>query len=149
MLATHALVTPIPKIAISKLTAFVLSLSTTRSKSPDSLPGVLDFYRRRRSYRVITSMAGAGSVSIDVANESRSDHVTGKWFSVPELRLRNHRFSVPLDYSFDSETSPKITVFAREIVAGNLKNRGFSITKSFYDAIMKLISRYQSQVESV
>jgi hypothetical protein len=59
-------------------------------------------------------MAEAGSVYVDVAGESKSEHVTGKWFSVPELRLRDHRFIVPLDYS---KSSPKITVFAREIVA--------------------------------
>ncbi|KAL0805917.1 hypothetical protein Bca101_098408 [Brassica carinata] len=52
-------------------------------------------------------MAGSGPVSTP-------EHVTEKWFSVPELRLRNHRFSVPLDYS---KPSPRITVFAREIVA--------------------------------
>nr|AIE47871.1 DM3Hh0 [Arabidopsis thaliana] len=109
MLATHALVTPIPK-----LTAFVLSLSTTPSRLSGSVPGLIDFYRRRRFCRVITSMAEAGSVYVDVAGESKSEHVTGKWFSVPELRLRDHRFIVPLDYS---KSSPKITVFAREIVA--------------------------------
>lgn len=135
MLATHALVTPIPK-----LTAFVLSLSTTPSKSYRSLPGLINFNLRRRSYRLITSMAEAGSVHVDVAGESRSEHVTGKWFSVPELRLRDHRFIVPLDYSFDSKTSPKITVFAREIVAGNLKIGAFRFKNSFYDAIMKLIN---------
>lgn len=123
MLTSHApvTVTLIPRIvAISKLTTFVLSLSTTtaRSKSPFSVPGLIDFNRRRRSYhRGITSMAGAGSVPVDIAGESNPEHVTGNWFSVPELRLRDHRFIVPLDYS---KTSPKITVFAREIVAGNL-----------------------------
>lgn len=116
MLTTHALVTPIPK-----LTAFVLSLSTSRSKSSGFVPGFINFYRRRRFCSVITSMAGTGSVSMDIPGESRSEHVIGKWFSVPELRLRNHRFIVPLDYSLDSKTSPKITIFAREVVAGNLK----------------------------
>lgn len=120
MLATHALVTPIPK-----LTAFVLSLSTTPSKSSGSVPGFINFYRRRRFCRVITSMAGAEPVSVEIAGESKPEHVTGKWFSVPELRLRDHRFIVPLDYSFNSKTYPKITVFAREIVAGNLKFGAF------------------------
>ncbi|KAK6918312.1 Alpha/beta hydrolase fold-1 [Dillenia turbinata] len=41
-----------------------------------------------------------------------AEHVSGSWYSVPDLRLRDHRFTVPLDYSLD--TSPKITVFARE-----------------------------------
>lgn len=120
MLTTHAPVTLIPRIAISKLTTFVLSLSTTsaRSKSSFSVPGLIDLSRRRRSYhRGITSMAGLGSASVDIVGESNPEHVTGDWFSVPELRLRDHRFIVPLDYS---KASPKITVFAREIVAGNL-----------------------------
>ncbi|GJV01045.1 RNA-directed DNA polymerase [Tanacetum coccineum] len=42
-------------------------------------------------------------------------HVAGEWYSVPELRLRDHHFTVPLDYSVPQ--SPKITVFAREAVA--------------------------------
>lgn len=42
--------------------------------------------------------------------------MAGAWYSVPELRLRDHRFAVPLDYSLAD--SPKITVFAREVVAG-------------------------------
>ncbi|XP_009104314.1 proline iminopeptidase [Brassica rapa] len=102
MLAIHALLTPIPRrrITIPKLTPFILSPSESSS-------GLISFYRRRRSHRVITSMAGSGSASTP-------EHVTEKWFSVPELRLRNHRFSVPLDYS---KASPNISVFAREIVA--------------------------------
>lgn len=52
------------------------------------------------------------------AGEASPEHVTGEWFSVPELRLRDHRFTVPLDYSIDRNASPKITVFAREVVAG-------------------------------
>lgn len=44
-------------------------------------------------------------------------HVAGNWYSVPELRLRDHRFTVPLDYSSDSSTSSKISIFAREVVA--------------------------------
>ncbi|CAN8254024.1 unnamed protein product [Cochlearia groenlandica] len=110
MLATHALVTPITKIAITKLSAFVLSLSP-----PCGIK--FNLSSRRRFHGGIASMAGAGSVSIDIAGESKAEHVTGEWFSVPELRLRNHRFVVPLDYSLDHKTCPKITVFAREIVA--------------------------------
>ncbi|KAF7137398.1 hypothetical protein RHSIM_Rhsim07G0010300 [Rhododendron simsii] len=45
------------------------------------------------------------------------EHVVGKWFSVPELRLRDHYFTVPLDYSLDHRTCPKISVFAREVVS--------------------------------
>ncbi|KAL0724582.1 hypothetical protein Bca4012_039181 [Brassica carinata] len=109
MLAIHALLTPIPRrrITIPKLTPFILSPSESSSSS---FSGLISFHRRWRSYRGITSMAGSGTIS----TESTPEHVTEKWFSVPELRLRNHRFSVPLDYS---KTSPKITVFAREIVA--------------------------------
>ncbi|KAL8172510.1 hypothetical protein V2J09_024314 [Rumex salicifolius] len=44
------------------------------------------------------------------------DHVAGNWYSIPDLRLRDHFFTVPLDYTLDSADSPKITVFAREVV---------------------------------
>lgn len=52
--------------------------------------------------------------------DSSPDHVVGKWFSVPELRLRDHYFTVPLDYSLDRRTCPKISVFAREVVSGGV-----------------------------
>ncbi|XP_015961876.2 uncharacterized protein LOC107485849 isoform X1 [Arachis duranensis] len=52
------------------------------------------------------------------AGDSSTEHVTGEWQSVPELQLRDHRFTVPLDYSRGTHSSPKITVFAREVVAG-------------------------------
>lgn len=52
------------------------------------------------------------------AEDTSPDHVQGKWYSVPELRLRDHRFTVPLDYSLDRCASPKISVFAREVVSG-------------------------------
>uniref|UniRef100_A0A6M2ED06 AB hydrolase-1 domain-containing protein n=1 Tax=Populus davidiana TaxID=266767 RepID=A0A6M2ED06_9ROSI len=49
--------------------------------------------------------------------DSTPDHVAGTWYSVPDLRLRDHRFTVPLDYSIDRNASPKISVFAREVVS--------------------------------
>lgn len=45
------------------------------------------------------------------------EHVAGSWYSVPGLRLRDHRFTVPLDYSLHQLSSPKISLFAREVVA--------------------------------
>ncbi|PWA69842.1 Alpha/beta hydrolase fold-1 [Artemisia annua] len=48
-------------------------------------------------------------------------HVAGEWYSVPELSLRDHHFTVPLDYSVPQ--SPKITVFAREAVAVGKENK--------------------------
>jgi len=55
-----------------------------------------------------------------MANSSAAspEHVAGDWYSVPELRLRDHRFAVPLDYSADRNASQRISVFAREVVAG-------------------------------
>ncbi|RWR93343.1 Alpha/beta hydrolase fold-1 [Cinnamomum micranthum f. kanehirae] len=47
--------------------------------------------------------------------EQKHHHAAGDWYSVPDLRLRDHRFTVPLDYSFPS--SHTISVFAREVVA--------------------------------
>ncbi|GAB2291051.1 hypothetical protein Dimus_025306 [Dionaea muscipula] len=68
-----------------------------------------------RRVRSLAAMAAAGANSNDAA--SPLDHVVGYWYSVPELRLRDHYFTVPLNYSLDSTTSPKISVFAREVVA--------------------------------
>lgn len=54
-----------------------------------------------------------------VAPEERSnqgEHVAGDWYSVPDLSLRDNRFTVPLDH-FDPDSAAKITVFAREVVA--------------------------------
>ncbi|PIA49223.1 hypothetical protein AQUCO_01300219v1 [Aquilegia coerulea] len=47
------------------------------------------------------------------------EHIAGNWFSVPELRLRDHYFTVPLDYNNNntSTNNTKISVFAREVVA--------------------------------
>lgn len=75
------------------------------------------FHSRRNSVHKVTNMAGAVEIAGD---SSPSDHVVGKWFSVPDLRVRDHRFAVPLDYSSFDRTAPKISVFAREVVAGNL-----------------------------
>ncbi|GAV77373.1 Abhydrolase_1 domain-containing protein [Cephalotus follicularis] len=63
--------------------------------------------------RSIATMAGANASPPD----SSPEHVAGVWFSVPDLRLRDHRFSVPLDYSLDLRASHKISIFAREVVA--------------------------------
>ncbi|GAB2230909.1 hypothetical protein Droror1_Dr00015206 [Drosera rotundifolia] len=55
--------------------------------------------------------------SIDAAATpaQEKDHVVGEWYSVPDLRLRDHRFRVPLDY--DASEGRVISVFAREVVA--------------------------------
>ncbi|EPS64104.1 hypothetical protein M569_10671, partial [Genlisea aurea] len=42
---------------------------------------------------------------------------SGDWFSAPGLRLRDHRFTAPLDYSRIGIDSPMISLFAREVVA--------------------------------
>ncbi|KAF6157580.1 hypothetical protein GIB67_037153 [Kingdonia uniflora] len=60
-----------------------------------------------------TTIVPAMDANIKPSSESPPDHSVGDWFSVPELRLRDHWFTVPLDYYSDA----KITVFAREVVA--------------------------------
>ncbi|KAM1058720.1 hypothetical protein ACFX2B_023327 [Malus domestica] len=57
------------------------------------------------------------SVQTAASAVSSPDHAAEKWFSVPELRLRDHRLTVPLDYSVDRTVSPKISVFAHEVVS--------------------------------
>ncbi|GKV50910.1 hypothetical protein SLEP1_g57589 [Rubroshorea leprosula] len=53
---------------------------------------------------------------VDSSGESLPEHAAGKWYSVPDLRPRDHRFTAPLDYR-DPATSLKISIFAREVVA--------------------------------
>lgn len=68
------------------------------------------------SLQKLTAMADNKTAAVD--GNFTSDHVSDAWYSVPDLRLRDHRFTVPLDYSIDRCSSTKITVFAREVVAG-------------------------------
>ncbi|GMH00471.1 hypothetical protein Nepgr_002310 [Nepenthes gracilis] len=74
------------------------------------------FRSHPESRRFVTRADMAAAKSNDGVSSS-SDHDVGKWYSVPELRLRDHHFTVPLDYCMDSKTCPKISVFAREVVA--------------------------------
>ncbi|KAJ4956762.1 hypothetical protein NE237_013545 [Protea cynaroides] len=67
--------------------------------------------------RTVSTTARAMAGSKNRADEEPPEHTAGNWYSVPELRLRDHRFTVPLDYSIDGSNSPKISIFAREVVA--------------------------------
>ncbi|KAL0428807.1 UNVERIFIED_CONTAM: Proline iminopeptidase [Sesamum radiatum] len=82
--------------------------------APPLLPPLFKLLRFHSSIAKITSMAGTTTAAVSASD---GKHVSSDWFSVPELRLRDHRFTVPLDYSLDDSTSPKISVFAREVVA--------------------------------
>ncbi|GKV50906.1 hypothetical protein SLEP1_g57585 [Rubroshorea leprosula] len=73
---------------------------------------LLNSHYRRSSCRTV-AMA---TPKVDSSGESLSEHATGKWYSVQDLRLRDHRFTVPLNYR-DPATSLKISIFAREVVA--------------------------------
>ncbi|XP_044493632.1 proline iminopeptidase isoform X2 [Mangifera indica] len=95
---------PLLRLCSSLLSPFTVSL-IPRTR--------VHFYHCQNSGRGFISMAGFNAS----AGEASPEHVTGEWFSVPELRLRDHRFTVPLDYSIDRNASPEITVFAREVVA--------------------------------
>ncbi|KAK9279410.1 hypothetical protein L1049_013089 [Liquidambar formosana] len=90
----------------SLLKPLLLSVLNPTTKS-------LHFNARRTIARTLAAMAGTKIA----AGNSSPDHVAGTWYSVPDLRLRDHRFSVPLDYSLDEPSSHKISVFAREVVA--------------------------------
>jgi hypothetical protein len=90
-----------------------LSSSIHLFSKPLSITNHSLLHSRRSS---ILPMNGA---SIVTHSSSSPEHVVGDWFSVPSLLLRNHTFIVPLDYSRGLQSSPKITVFVREVVAGN------------------------------
>ncbi|XP_020234786.1 uncharacterized protein LOC109814705 [Cajanus cajan] len=88
-------------LAFSSLSHFTKPFSIANRFSPHS----------RRS--PLLPMNGKGLA----VGDSSPEHFTGEWYSVPDLRLRDHRFRVPLDHSLGLNSSPKITVFAREVVA--------------------------------
>ncbi|KAL4586107.1 hypothetical protein LXL04_010738 [Taraxacum kok-saghyz] len=72
----------------------------------------LYFRSLRRSISVVTAIMDQ---NLTKNTSLQPEHVAGPWYSVPELRLRDHHFIVPLDYSLSQ--SPKISIFAREAVA--------------------------------
>lgn len=118
MIAIHA-----PPFFIKALHCHSSTAFSLRRLSLFPTPKLLYFHYPQVPARTLTAMAGPNSTSGD----QTSDHVAGKWYSVPDLRLRDHRFTVPLDYSLNLGTSPKISVFAREIVAGINFDRILSI----------------------
>ncbi|EYU32175.1 hypothetical protein MIMGU_mgv1a0067462mg, partial [Erythranthe guttata] len=89
------------------LRLFASPYSHSLSPSPPLIKP-LHFHFSIRSITKITAMADNSAFA--------GKHISSDWFSVPELRLRDHRFTVPLDYSIGDIASPRITVFAREVV---------------------------------
>lgn len=90
-----------------------LRLSITPRRNLCSSSTVTSVYRRSVHPRDMENKA------VVKENEQHQQmHIAGKWFSVPDLRLRDHRFIVPLDYSSSSPSSPNISIFAREVVSG-------------------------------
>ncbi|KDP43915.1 hypothetical protein JCGZ_20925 [Jatropha curcas] len=107
MLATYA-----PPSLIKPLIIFPCSsLLSPRAVSPLSVSKLVHFYSCWSALRTLAAMAKAN----DTASNSLPEHVVGTWYSVPDLRLRDHRFTVPLDYSAD-RNGTKISIFAREVV---------------------------------
>ncbi|GJU14434.1 hypothetical protein Tco_1142400 [Tanacetum coccineum] len=80
-----------------------------------------------------TSTAGMSNEDAEIINMQKEEIRNG--YSVPELRLRDHHFTVPLDYSVPQ--SPKITVFAREAVAVSFKGE---LTTAFERRVNNLSS---------
>ncbi|KAJ7962465.1 putative Proline iminopeptidase [Quillaja saponaria] len=80
---------------------------------PTTSTKLFSFYTRRSFLLTVSAMTG---VNLNTGG-SLQEHVLGNWYSVPEFRLRDHRFTVPLDYSLNHRASPKISIFAREVVA--------------------------------
>ncbi|XP_074329275.1 uncharacterized protein LOC141666923 isoform X1 [Apium graveolens] len=90
------------------------SPSTPFIKSLSSLSSNLS--RRDQFSASIAARMGGSKVS--------PDHFTGAWFSVPGLRLRDHRFNVPLDYTIsDQDGCGTISLFAREVVAAGKEDQ--------------------------
>ena len=105
---------------------------------PSSSPRLLDIPRlvtRHSNLRCFSTSASSGTSTTPHRNmnavlEQQQHHAAGDWYSVPDLRLRDHRFTVPLDHT--SPSSHTISVFAREVVAGTcLISRILSFFLSF------------------
>ncbi|XVF22476.1 hypothetical protein REPUB_Repub12eG0176000 [Reevesia pubescens] len=111
MLATHAPPSLINPLLFFNFSSSLSTLSATLS--PIQPAKLLRFRPRRFSVRTLTTMSLAKS---DATGNSPPEHFAGNWYSVPDLRLRDHRFMVPLDYK-NREASFKISIFAREVVA--------------------------------
>ncbi|CAK7348811.1 unnamed protein product [Dovyalis caffra] len=108
MVFSHA-----PPSLIKPILHFTSSFAlSSRAIPPHPVTKILLSHSRRTSLRTYAAMPETFS-----AADSTSDHVAGTWYSVPDLRFRDHRFTVPLDYSNDRNASPKISVFAREVVS--------------------------------
>ncbi|KAK7243298.1 hypothetical protein RIF29_38091 [Crotalaria pallida] len=89
----------------SHTTTLLFSLPPTPSLSNP-------FFSHSRRFNLVPMNAQNPS-----AVDSSPEHDSGDWYSAPEIRLRDHRFTVPLDYSQGLHSSPKVSVFAREVVA--------------------------------
>lgn len=83
---------------------------------PQLYPPTIFSFLALSPLRALSGRLSPTRVSIS-AMANLESHIAGNWYSVPDLSLRDHRFTVPLDYSASSSTS--IAVFAREVVAGN------------------------------
>ncbi|KAL7604034.1 hypothetical protein Lser_V15G15775 [Lactuca serriola] len=85
--------------------------------TPTTSPKRTLYFRslRRSISAVIATATATMDQNLIKKSSSPAEHIAGPWYSVPELRLRDHHFTVPLDYSLSQ--SPKISVFAREAVS--------------------------------
>ncbi|XP_058100166.1 uncharacterized protein LOC131245026 isoform X2 [Magnolia sinica] len=64
-----------------------------------------------------TIKLSSSSSAMDDKHQPQLQHTVGNWYSVPDLKLRDHRFTVPLDYSARDSFPHTINIFAREVVA--------------------------------
>ncbi|GLT33973.1 hypothetical protein SLA2020_085230 [Shorea laevis] len=110
MLVTHAPPRWIKPLVLDD----ILSSLSPRIVSHRLTPAIklLNSHYRRNFCHTIAMAAP----KVNSSGESLPEHAGGKWYSVPDLRLRDHRFTVPLDYRYPT-TSLKISIFAREVVA--------------------------------
>ncbi|KAF2291178.1 hypothetical protein GH714_020535 [Hevea brasiliensis] len=101
----------------------LFSPHTTSRQSPLSFSKLLHFHCRRSSFHTFAAMAEAK----DAAFYSPPEHDVGSWYSVPDLRLRDHRFTVPLDYSVQRSASPNLHFCSRIVAARNRLINSFDI----------------------
>lgn len=104
--------------AVAIRSAFPTTAAAAAAPPAPSLPRRRPRRRVVRRRQILLPAWPVAAMSSSSSSSAAAAHKAGAWYAVPDLSLRDHRFAVPLDHSSPSPSAPTITVFAREVVAG-------------------------------
>lgn len=85
--------------------------------STNSRRGLVTTFATYQKYSISRNI----SISMEKAETNDNEHTVGRWYSLPDLQIRDHRFSVPLDYK--SPGDALVTVYAREVVGAGKEDK--------------------------